>query len=100
MPTLDTWQAIGIVCGALLAALTLLGVLYTKAVRPMWRAFKRLGLMADLFLGDREKNLPSLPEKVDALRAELHAHVQTYHVPAPGSRAAPQGNGQHGRHGR
>jgi len=93
MPRIETWEYI-------IAALSALALIYTTVVRPMWRAFKRLGLMADLFLGDKDKNLPSLPEKVDALRAELHAHVQTYHVPAPGSRAAPQGNGQHGRHGR
>ncbi len=100
MTTLDTWQAVGIVCGALLAALTLLGLLYTKAVRPMFRGLKRLGQMADLFLGDKEKKIPSLPEQVDALRGELRAHVQTYHVPEQGSPAAPQGNGQRGRHGR
>lgn len=93
MTTLDAWQAIGIVCGALLAALTLLGLLYTKAVRPMWRGLRRLGQMADLFLGDKEKGLPSLPEQVEGLRAELRSHVQAYHVPAPGSREAPKTNG-------
>ncbi|HEV8173056.1 MAG TPA: hypothetical protein VGP91_05350, partial [Actinoplanes sp.] len=63
MPTLDTWQAIGVICGALLAALTLLGLLLHKVVLPMFRGLKRLGLMADLFLGDRAKGLPSLPDQ-------------------------------------
>ena len=97
MTTLDTWQAIGVICGALLAALTLLGLLLHKVVLPVFRGLKRLGLMADLFLGDKTKGLPSLPEQVDALRGELRSHVQAYHVPAPGSRAAAQPNGQRGR---
>ena len=89
MPTLDFWQAIGIICGAIIAVLTLLGLLYTKAVRPMFRGLKRLGLMADLFLGDRTKGLPSLPEQVNALRSELRDHVNTWHAPQPGGTDLP-----------
>jgi hypothetical protein len=105
VPTLDAWQSIGIVCGALLAVLTLIGLLYTKAVRPMFRGLKRLGLMADLFLGDRTKGLPSLPDQVNALRSELRAHVDTWHAPPPGGTDVPSRNGpvptrQPGRHQR
>ena len=68
---IDRWQALGVVCGALIAALTLTGLVYRWVMRPVYRTFRRLGLMSDDFLGDKARGLPSLPERIARLADQL-----------------------------
>ncbi len=63
---LDFWQGLGVICGALIAAGTLIGLTYRWVVRPVWRTFKRLNLVADDLLGDKVRQVPSLAERLAA----------------------------------
>jgi hypothetical protein len=78
----DQWAALGIVCGALLSLLTLIGVLYRWVVLPVWRTLRRLNEVADQLLGDKTKKIPSMTERMSTLedgqrelRAQLQAHL-------------------------
>lgn len=61
---LDFWQALGVVSGALIAVMTLIGLLWRWVVRPVFQTIKRLNRVADDLLGDRERRIPSLTERV------------------------------------
>jgi hypothetical protein len=63
---LDFWQALGVVCGALITAGTLIGLTIRWVVRPVWRTIRRLNLVADDLLGDKARHMPSLAERVAA----------------------------------
>lgn len=73
--SVEDWQAVGIVSGALLAVLTLAGLIYRKLVRPMWRAarkaFRRVDEVADEILGDKAKGIPSLKAQIAAQGEQL-----------------------------
>jgi hypothetical protein len=93
--SLDSWQALGIVCGALLALTTLVGLVYRKVIRPVWRAawrtIKRFNLVADQLLGDKEKGIPSMTERMSKLEKQLGEHLEWHdpkrraNGPRPGS---------------
>jgi hypothetical protein len=78
----------GAVFGAIGIVIGTVSLIHTKVVRPVFRGLKRLGQMADQFLGDPNADppVPSLPIQVRALRAEqvrqgqqLGEHVAEYH---------------------
>lgn len=72
---LDQWAALGIVCGALLSLLGLIGVLYRWVVRPVFRVIKRLNDWLDTVNGDREKGIPSLVERVKSIEQKQQEHL-------------------------
>lgn len=63
---LDFWQGLGVVCGAIIAAGTLVGLTYRWVVQPVWRTIKRLNRVADNLLGDVAAGVPSLSDRVAA----------------------------------
>ncbi len=78
---LDQFAALGVVCGALVALLTLLGLLTRWVVLPVLRIIRRLNEVADQLLGDPRKKIPSMTERMTALEAgqvELRAQVQEH----------------------
>lgn len=92
--TINDWQELGIVCGALLALGTLIGLTYRAVIRPVWRTIKRLNQVADILLGDRARAIPSLPERLDhivskaaALDQQMQAHLEWH---ATRARARPR----------
>jgi len=78
--SLDRWQALGVVCGSLIALLTLIGLLYRWVVRPVWRTLRRLNEVADQLLGDKAKRIPSMTERMTTLETKLDEHL-AWHQP-------------------
>lgn len=78
---LDQWQALGIVCGSIIALMTLIGLLYRWVVRPVWRTLRRLNEVADQLLGDKTKKIPSMTERMSALEQKLDEHL-AWHNPS------------------
>ena len=70
---LEDWQALGIVCGALIAFLTLVGLTWRWGVRPVWRTLRRLNEVADLLLGDKDRDVPSLQDRLGVLNDRISA---------------------------
>jgi hypothetical protein len=64
---LEDWQALGIVCGALLALLALVGTLARKVVRPMWRFLRSATQLVEQLTGDKDKGVPSLMDRLEML---------------------------------
>jgi hypothetical protein len=92
---LEDWQAIGIVSGALIALISLVGLLHRKLVRPMWRAIKMWTKVAEQLLGDKDRGIPSLMEQLNTLAEnqmaqgrQLAAHLE-WHAEPGGQPAAP-----------
>lgn len=79
--SLADWQALGIVCGSLIALLTLVGLISRWVVRPVWRTLRRLNEVADQLLGDKVKKIPSMTERMTTLETKLDEHL-TWHQPA------------------
>jgi hypothetical protein len=86
---LDQWAALGIVCGALLSLLTLVGVLYRWAVLPVWRTLRRLNEVADQLLGDKAKRIPSMTERMVAIEQKLQEHLDWHAVGGRGNGPRP-----------
>jgi hypothetical protein len=74
--TTDQWQTFGIICGAILAALTLIGFVWRKVVLPVFRVIRRLNEVADQLLGDKAKRIPSMTERMSALEQGLREHME------------------------
>ena len=100
--TLDDWQAIGIICGALLALLTLVGVLYRKVIRPVFRSMKLAARLLEQLVGDPDDGIPSLMERLarfDANQSEmarkLDDHLEWHANPGgrPAKATVPRPNG-------
>lgn len=101
--SLDDWKAIGIVCGALLALLSLLGIVWRKAVGPLWRAawkmIRRMDRVADDLLGDPAKGIPSMADRMaklerehaDPARTQWHTHQRPNG--GGGARQSPRARG-------
>jgi hypothetical protein len=70
---IDFWASVGIVCGAVLTAATLVTQAYRKVVRPLWRylagTFRRTNAAADSLLGDKAKGIPSITERMTRVEA-------------------------------
>lgn len=98
--TVEDWQAVGIVCGAILAALTLIGVVYRKGIRPMWnagrRAYRRANEAVDQILGDKAKGILSLSERIKQLEQAQREHSEWHAGPGgqPARPVQPRPNGQ------
>lgn len=86
---LDDWQALGIVCGSLIALLTLIGLLYRWVVRPVWRTLRRLNLVADQLLGDKVRKIPSMTDRMKAIERGLQEHLDWHRVAARHGGAPP-----------
>jgi hypothetical protein len=90
---LDLFQSIGVVCSALLALGTLIVVVLRKVVRPVWRAawrtIRRLNQVADDLLGDKEKKIPSMTERMSALETKLDEHL-VWHNPTKTNGPTPR----------
>ena len=90
---LDFWQSVGIVCGGILALLTLAAMIYRKLVRPMWRAawrtIKRLNQVADDLLGDEAKRIPSMTARMASLEVKFDEHLSEWHTPRQRANGAP-----------
>ena len=90
--SLEDWQALGIVCGALLALFGLIGLLWRKVVRPVWRAawrtIRRLNQVADDLLGDEVKGIPSMTQRMAAHERMLAEHL-AWHGDPRGAPARP-----------
>jgi hypothetical protein len=69
----DFWQALGVVSGALIAVMTLIGLVYRWVLRPVWQLIRRLNEVADDILGEPARldraARPSLAARVAALTA-------------------------------
>jgi hypothetical protein len=70
----DWWTRVGVVCGAIIAVITLGGIIIRK-VRRVLKAIsalvKRLNRMADDLEGDRVRGVRSLREEIVQLRGEV-----------------------------
>jgi hypothetical protein len=80
MTRLDQWQALGVVCGSLIALLTLVGLIYRWVVRPVWRTLRRLNQVADQLLGDKARRIPSMTERMTSLEQTFGEHLQQHQV--------------------
>jgi nitrate/nitrite-specific signal transduction histidine kinase len=76
---LEDWQALAVVCGALVALFTLLGLLYRWVVRPVLRIIRRLNEVADQLLGEPARDgrpaRPSLAERMTQMQQQLDEHL-------------------------
>lgn len=67
----EIWAAIGIVCGAILAAVEV----GRRVVRPMWsyirRTMRRVNSQADEFLGDEAKGILGVPRRLSDVEQGL-----------------------------
>jgi hypothetical protein len=112
--TIDQWQAVGIVCGSLIALITVVGLLRRKVIVPMLETFRQVSTLVRQLVGDKDSTprRPSLMELVTDVRAEMeqqalklaqveraqaehlawHAHPGRQPATAPG-----RPNGQRGR---
>ena len=100
MRSLDQWQALGVVCGSLIALLTLIGLIYRWVVRPVWRTIRRLNEVADQLLGDPRRKIPSMTERMTALEKAFGEHMTEWHQPRPrpnGPAPVPQQSRRAGR---
>lgn len=94
--SIEEWQAVGVVCGAILAVAALMGLIYRGVVRPVWRAawrtIKRLNLVADDLLGDSAKKIPSMTQRMAALERKLDDHLSWHADPKgrPARRASSE----------
>jgi hypothetical protein len=93
MSNLARWEAIGVICGALLALLTLVGLLYRKVVRPVWRAgwrtIRRLNRFLDDLEGDKAEGRLSLREEVERLNKRLSEHIDWHSAAGRGNASRP-----------
>lgn len=96
--SLEDWQALGIICGALLALFGLVGLVYRKVVRPVWRAawrtIRRLNQVADDLLGDETKGIPSMTQRMAIHEQMLAEHLEWHGSPrgVPARPATPGPN--------
>lgn len=100
--TIDQWQAIGIVCGSLIAFITLIGLLRRKVLQPMWRSMKLAARLLEQLTGDPEGGVPSLMDRLaqldanqTAVQVKLDEHLRWHASPGGGpAKASPaQPNG-------
>lgn len=83
--TVNEWQNVGIICGALLALFTLLGLVWRRGLHPMLKAVRRavatVDKIGDEILGDRAKGIPSMADRVTAVEKRLAEHVDEHMPP-------------------
>ena len=100
--TLDDWQALGIICGALLALLTLLNLAWRKVLRPMFRSMRMAARLVEQLIGDPADGIPSLMDRLADfnarqldIQAKLDDHLAWHASPGgrPATPVAPRPNG-------
>jgi hypothetical protein len=78
--------------------LTLVGLVYRKVIRPMWRSLKLAARLVEQLVGDPEAGVPSLMQQLSALHEsdvrlarQLDDHLQWHANPAgrPAKSAPP-----------
>jgi hypothetical protein len=106
---LDFWADIGIVCGALLALAAVIAG-GARIMRALWRRARREEDLRDMLLGDAERGIPSISQRIESLaeqvgdlRLLLDEHIRWHSTPGgrPAGGPPPVVNGpQRGRGGR
>lgn len=91
--TLDQWQAIGIVCGAAIALITLLDLLRRKVIMPTWRVIKKAAALVDDLVGDEDAGEDGIMKQVQSIRARLDDHLRWHGRPGGRPAARPPGPG-------
>jgi hypothetical protein len=96
--TVDQWADFGIVCGALVAAVTLAALAW-RGIRRMWHLLRKVNRLLDQTLGEPANGnhpaRPSLMERVESIESKLEAHLEWHANPAgrPASGFPLQPNG-------
>jgi hypothetical protein len=87
VPSLDEWQALGIISGAIIALLTLLR-LAMRGVRRMFRLISKASQFLDQVIGDEKR--PSLMEllaeqmrRLDHIEQVQAEHMELWHRQKP-----------------
>jgi hypothetical protein len=93
---IDFYQSLGIVCGALLAVLTLLGLIGKQVILPMIRAIRRMNEVADELLGEPARDgrpaRPSLMARVTGIEDRLSEHIRSHEPPPVTRPVLPNGS--------
>ena len=99
MLSLDEWQAIGIVCGALVALAAVLR-LAVKGVRRMFRLIKRMSEFFEQVNGDESENRPSMMDLLQETRTTSQDNsARLARIEDWQREHAEQGHGQAGLNG-
>ncbi len=71
--TIDDWQAVGIVCGSLIALITVVGLLRRKVFIPMLETVRLVSTLVRQLVGDKDSipHRPSLMELVTDVQNNL-----------------------------
>lgn len=106
--SLDRWQAIGIVCGSILAAIALIGFA-ARGTRRMWRLMSKANRWLDQVLGeparDGQPARPGLMERVAGIEQrcggiedKIDTHLEWHGDPGgqPARDGKPSPNGRPG----
>jgi len=84
--TVDQWANFGIVCGALVAAVTLAALAW-KGIRRMWHLLRKVNRLLDQTLGEPPEGSrpgrPSLMDRVESIEAKMEEHLLLPHLPVP-----------------
>lgn len=75
--TIDQWQALGIVCGSIIALITVAGLLRRKVIVPMLETVRLVSTLVRQLVGDKDSTprRPSLMELVTDVRTEMEAQA-------------------------
>jgi hypothetical protein len=68
------WGAGAAAFTAILLAVRVAWMAGSNGLRWLWRLLRRLEEMSDDWLGDKEKGIPPMRERVAALEADRHRH--------------------------
>jgi hypothetical protein len=71
--TIESWQALGIVCGSIIALITVAGLLRRKVIVPMLETVRLVSTLVRQLVGDKDSNppRPSLMEVVAGVQTGL-----------------------------
>jgi len=102
----EQWQALGIICGALLALWALLTQIHRRVLRPVWQSFRNAAQLLEQLTGDKAKGIPSLMDRLAQVAenqrvqgTQLAAHLEWHGQEAeqPPATQPVKSNGQAGR---
>jgi hypothetical protein len=71
--TIEQWQALGIVCGSIIALITVAGLLRRKVIVPMLETVRLVSTLVRQLVGDKDSTprRPSLMELVTDVQSNL-----------------------------